>query len=209
MVNPQLLQYIKQQLQQGMSQEQIKSTCISSGWQAKDIQEAFSFALGAEKPPVTQVPKKGFSIWKIIGIVLGTPIVLVIIIVPLQTTSTKESRDSTRVAYIKSLQLYLSIYSEEHQGTFPASLDELYAATLRDPSPPIDPVTKQPKHGGTLQMGTMPLDPITKKTYEYQQLDNGKNFKLCVQFESLKEKSCVSDGVRLIGPNFPNRGSGF
>ncbi|MDI6602948.1 MAG: hypothetical protein QME57_02385, partial [Patescibacteria group bacterium] len=43
MVNQQLLDYIKQQLQQGINQEQIKSSLMANGWQAKDIDEAFAF----------------------------------------------------------------------------------------------------------------------------------------------------------------------
>jgi Tfp pilus assembly protein PilE len=43
MVNQQLLDYIKQQLQQGISKEQIKSSLVTNGWQAQDIDEAFSF----------------------------------------------------------------------------------------------------------------------------------------------------------------------
>jgi len=42
-VNQQLLDYIKQQLQQGISKEQIKSSLMTNGWQAQDIDEAFSF----------------------------------------------------------------------------------------------------------------------------------------------------------------------
>mgnify|MGYP001587406703 CR=1 FL=1 len=43
MVNQQLLDYIKQQTQQGISKEQIKSSLMTNGWQAQDIDEAFSF----------------------------------------------------------------------------------------------------------------------------------------------------------------------
>ena len=43
MVNQQLLDYIKQQLQQGISKEQIKGSLMTNGWQAQDIDEAFSF----------------------------------------------------------------------------------------------------------------------------------------------------------------------
>lgn len=42
MVNQQLLDYIKQQLQQGISQEQIRSSLMANGWQEADINEAFS-----------------------------------------------------------------------------------------------------------------------------------------------------------------------
>lgn len=52
MVNQQLLDYIKQQLQQGVSQEQIKSSLMANGWQAQDIEEAFAFI----QNPASQVP---------------------------------------------------------------------------------------------------------------------------------------------------------
>jgi len=43
MINQQLLDYINQQLQQNISQEQIKNTLSANGWQTQDIDEAFSF----------------------------------------------------------------------------------------------------------------------------------------------------------------------
>ncbi len=43
MITQQLLDYIKQQLQQGTSREQIKSLLIAKGWQAHDVDEAFAF----------------------------------------------------------------------------------------------------------------------------------------------------------------------
>lgn len=42
MVDQQLLDYIKQQLQQSVSREQIKSSLINNGWQENDINEAFT-----------------------------------------------------------------------------------------------------------------------------------------------------------------------
>lgn len=51
MVNQQLFDYIKQQLQQGISKEQIKSSLITNGWQAQDIDEAFSFILNPVSQP--------------------------------------------------------------------------------------------------------------------------------------------------------------
>jgi len=42
MVNQQLFDYIKQQLQQGVSKEQIKNSLIAKGWPAQDIDEVFS-----------------------------------------------------------------------------------------------------------------------------------------------------------------------
>ena len=36
MINQQILDYIKQQVQQGVSREQIKSSLMTNGWQASD-----------------------------------------------------------------------------------------------------------------------------------------------------------------------------
>ncbi len=46
MVNQQILDYIKQQLQQGNSKETISSNLLSQGWQQQDVSEAFSQATG-------------------------------------------------------------------------------------------------------------------------------------------------------------------
>lgn len=42
MVNQQLLDYIKQQTQQGINSEQIKQSLLANGWQASDIEAAFN-----------------------------------------------------------------------------------------------------------------------------------------------------------------------
>ncbi|MBU0897938.1 hypothetical protein KKC67_01830 [Patescibacteria group bacterium] len=55
MINQQLLDYIKQQTQQGVSNEEIKNALTTSGWQAQDIEEAFSFILNPDSQPL-QVP---------------------------------------------------------------------------------------------------------------------------------------------------------
>lgn len=41
MVNKQLLNYIRQQTQQGFSQEQIKNSLIANGWQPQDVEKGF------------------------------------------------------------------------------------------------------------------------------------------------------------------------
>src|SRR5680860_676497 len=43
MPNQQLLDYIKEELQRGVSEEQIKNSLISNAWQPQDVNEAFSF----------------------------------------------------------------------------------------------------------------------------------------------------------------------
>ena len=46
MVNQQILDYIKQQTQQGVSREIITNNLISQGWQSSDVNEAFSQSTG-------------------------------------------------------------------------------------------------------------------------------------------------------------------
>jgi hypothetical protein len=57
MINQQLLDYIKQQLQQGVTQEQIKSALMANGWQAQDIDEGFN----AINAPVSQKQYLNFA----------------------------------------------------------------------------------------------------------------------------------------------------
>jgi hypothetical protein len=54
MINQQLLDYIKQQLQNGVSKEQIKSNLLSNGWQESDINEAFALVDSLMSSPVSQ-----------------------------------------------------------------------------------------------------------------------------------------------------------
>jgi len=79
MINQQLLDYIKQQTQEGTDREQIKTILLNSGWQAEDVEEAFATLENkvtpanqaeASKPPLTKLPGifatlgQAFSIYK-------------------------------------------------------------------------------------------------------------------------------------------------
>lgn len=56
MVNQELLNYIKQQLQQGRKRAEIEEELLGAGWREKAIEEAFN-ALGPPRPPaVTPLP---------------------------------------------------------------------------------------------------------------------------------------------------------
>lgn len=56
MINEQLSNYIKQQLEQKVDKDQIKNSLISNGWQTKDIDEVFFSLLNplAEQQPIPQ-----------------------------------------------------------------------------------------------------------------------------------------------------------
>src|SRR3989344_8476776 len=77
MINQQILDYIKQQLQQGISKEQIKSSLMTNGWQAQDIEEGFN---NIDAPNISTaysaapVAASG-GVWKMIaGIVIGVAV---------------------------------------------------------------------------------------------------------------------------------------
>jgi hypothetical protein len=55
MVNQQLLDYIKQQLGQNVSKEQIKSSLMSGGWLVSDVEEGFN-AIAPQPAPIPRAP---------------------------------------------------------------------------------------------------------------------------------------------------------
>jgi len=49
MINPELIQYIKEELTRGISKEEILHILISQGWQKEDVEKAFDFLSGKSK----------------------------------------------------------------------------------------------------------------------------------------------------------------
>src|SRR3989338_2319110 len=77
MVNQQMFDYIKQQMQQGVSREQIKSSLMTNGWQAQNIEEGFNNIntpnmSGAYSAVPVATSSSGWKI--IVGIVIGVAI---------------------------------------------------------------------------------------------------------------------------------------
>lgn len=66
MASQQLLDYIKQQLQQGISRDQIKSSLMSNGWQSQDIEDGFNTVNPSGQNSVGLV-KPAMATWKIIA----------------------------------------------------------------------------------------------------------------------------------------------
>ena len=71
MINQQILDYIKQQSQQGVSNDEIKKSLLANGWSSTDIEEAFGM------PQASVQPKKRH--WKKIVLITTGVIVLLII----------------------------------------------------------------------------------------------------------------------------------
>lgn len=72
MVNQQLLDYIKQQSQQGINNEQIKQSLLANGWQSTDIEEAFNTTA---QVPIQPKKRK----WKKIVLIVAGVVVLLIV----------------------------------------------------------------------------------------------------------------------------------
>ncbi len=71
MANQQLLDYIKQQTQQGITSEQIKQSLLANGWQASDIEAAFNELQASAQPKKRK--------WKkIVLITIGIIVLLII-----------------------------------------------------------------------------------------------------------------------------------
>jgi len=60
MPNPQLSDYVRQQLQQGKSKDAIKSELLGAGWQEADINQALGIS-GSSQPPRPPVPSSASS----------------------------------------------------------------------------------------------------------------------------------------------------
>lgn len=77
MANQQLLDFIKQQMQPGISREQIKSSLMANGWQAQDIEEGFN-SLNLPASPQQYSATSANSpakVWKILaGVLVGVAI---------------------------------------------------------------------------------------------------------------------------------------
>ncbi len=71
MKNKELLDYIEQQLQQGINKEDIKNLLLPQGWQEQDIAEAFQ----AIEEPTAKLPKKGK--WKLVVLIVSIIAILV------------------------------------------------------------------------------------------------------------------------------------
>lgn len=72
MVNQEVIDYIKQQLEQGIDKEVVKQTLITNNWQETDVDEAFKIISNPPQEQTTPVlaNKKPSSMWKIVVVSL-------------------------------------------------------------------------------------------------------------------------------------------
>jgi hypothetical protein len=72
MAAPQLLAYIKEQIKQGASNEEIKQQLLEAGWRELDIDEAFTVlgVYGFKEQPGVKIVKKPRYLWLIILIIM-------------------------------------------------------------------------------------------------------------------------------------------
>ncbi|MHB8710109.1 MAG: hypothetical protein ACYC6X_00985 [Minisyncoccota bacterium] len=77
MISQQLLDYIKQQRQQGVSSEKIRNSLIANGWQPSDIDQVFSTTDNiGQVSPLSVKPHKRHLALKVVFAILIAPFVL-------------------------------------------------------------------------------------------------------------------------------------
>jgi len=122
MINQQLPDYIKQQLQQGINGEQIKSSLLAIGWQTKDIDETFLQI--TNQNPATQVnsyisPNRTAENRKaktrLILIVIGI-VVLIIFTIGMYFVATGQQTVVAKFLNIGSFALEKQAYSNAKYG---------------------------------------------------------------------------------------------
>lgn len=114
-----------------------------------------------------QGEKLKFIIVGLIGIILI--FLIPIIIISSFGAAIKKARDAQREAMAAQIRAALEMYYLEFER-YPASLDELVPQYLPRPL----------------------LDPLTKEPYQYHLQENGQNYKLCIQLESVKAQKCFN-----------------
>jgi hypothetical protein len=178
MDNQELIAAIKERFQRGQRRAEIRDALMQEGWQEQDIDDAIGII---QKDALKQLPgfshffswfdnpqtKSKMSSPKMTAIILvGCSIFLIALVVilyfvfdPFNTKANQ--RDKQREADLGILRTAMGKYFQEH-STYPADLPSL--------SPDV--------------LNAVPRDPSTGANYKYTVLDNGKNFELCISFET-------------------------
>lgn len=61
MINQELLNYIIKSLREGIAKDQVKQSLLASGWQEKDIEDAFSNVVAGEQSPLPVMPRVSYT----------------------------------------------------------------------------------------------------------------------------------------------------
>lgn len=105
MVNPQMLEWIKQRLTQNVSRDELKSVLLTNGWQEADINEAFttletttpvqvaSPSVPIAQPLTEQIPPKKHKILKVFLWILALPIIYYVLKFTIYTTASLITSD--------------------------------------------------------------------------------------------------------------------
>jgi hypothetical protein len=132
MVNQQLLDYIKQQLQQGANKEQIKNSLMSQGWQARDIDEAFSFIENptSQSQPVPPPPQTISSLpgatailgqaWIIykqrLGTFLGVMVIPMLVLIAVLTSKFAAGGIGLLILFLLAILFFVIIFTSQVWG---------------------------------------------------------------------------------------------
>jgi hypothetical protein len=192
MAGQDLVDSIKQRLAVGETQESVRQSLLSKGWQTADIDAAFAVIPPTPIQSSTDVKLPFSSFWStwdaktsnlpaaIIMVIFGFFAFIVLFLAILfynyldPLGSRSGARDVTREALVKQVQTALQRYYDA-QGKYPTTLNELVPIYLT----------------------SAPLDPRTKEPLSYKIRDDKINYELCMEFE-MKASSCVSSSVNAF-----------
>ncbi|MGB9743408.1 MAG: hypothetical protein ACPLW9_01700 [Minisyncoccales bacterium] len=81
MITPQLIDYIKEQIKQGVSNKEIKQVLLDAGWRELDIDEAFNQigVFGYKVQPAAK-PIKRSNVWSILLVIFLSLILIGVIV---------------------------------------------------------------------------------------------------------------------------------
>ena len=123
MTNPQLLEYVRQQLSAGFSKDDIKQNVLTAGWPAEDVDAAFA-AIDAPLPPPSAAPvdpknkRKSFTRFKLLLIPIAGILVCVVLF-SLYYNARQKGGDAVVIADMSSLIMQGTVYknqSNSYQG---------------------------------------------------------------------------------------------
>ncbi len=169
MVNQQILDYIKQQTQQGVSREIITNNLISQGWQSSDVNEAFSQSTGQNlSAQANQTLNEGDStkngkattglVLGIIGLIawfiplIGAPITIIGLVFSIKGLKSLKRGVAITGIVLSSIGLFATIVNASigaYQGATGQSPLVNKILNRENQNPQTETQTTQPNNSGT------------------------------------------------------------
>ncbi|MDX1535602.1 MAG: hypothetical protein R3346_02485 [Candidatus Spechtbacterales bacterium] len=123
MANKQLIDYIKQELSKQTSKEKIIKDLMGSGWNDKEISEAFDSALGGDKKSSLPIKKIIIGIG-IFVVLIGLAVLAYYVFYDGASDGSVSDRDAERIEGIRVAQAALETYFDQN-GEYPGASEPI------------------------------------------------------------------------------------